>query len=83
MSVLVDKVEIYSKANCQYCNTAKTVVTRREWPMEEKSIDDEANLTELTTKLGHAPKSVPQIFINGEHIGGYQKLVEWIGKHAD
>jgi len=83
MSVIVEKVEIYSKANCQYCTTAKTVVTRREWPMEEKSIDEQANLEELTTKLGHAPKSVPQIFINGHHIGGYQKLVEWIGKNID
>ena len=44
MSVIVEKVEIYSKANCQYCTTAKTVVTRREWPMEEKSIDEQANL---------------------------------------
>ncbi len=81
--VIVDKVEIYTKAGCQYCDTAKKVVNRREWPLEVKSIDEEAHMTEITERLGHTPRSVPQIFINGEHIGGYQKMVEWIGKNVD
>jgi glutaredoxin len=81
--VIVDKVEIYTKANCQFCDSAKKVASRREWPLEIKSIDEQANLDELTTKLGHTPRSVPQIFINGEHIGGYQKMVEWISVNAD
>ena len=81
--VIVDKVEIYTQAGCQYCETAKKVVTRREWPLDVKSIDEETNMTELKDRLGHAPRSVPQIFINGEHIGGYQKMVEWISKNVD
>lgn len=81
--VIVDKVEIYTKADCQFCDTAKKVVTRREWPLDVKSIEEEANMTEIIARLGHAPRSVPQIFINGEHIGGYQKMVEWISKNID
>jgi len=81
--VIVEKVEIYSKASCQFCDSAKKVASRREWPVEVKSIDEAQYMTELTEKLGHTPRSVPQIFINGEHIGGYQKMVEWISVNAD
>ena len=64
------KVEIYTKADCQFCDTAKKVVTRREWPLDVKSIEEEANMAEIIARLGHAPRSVPQIFINGEFVGG-------------
>lgn len=78
----VDKVEIYSTAVCNYCNMAKRVFKQKEWQYEEKFLDKEPALREeLQQRLGESPRTVPQIFINNEYVGGYDKLVEWIDTH--
>jgi glutaredoxin 3 len=58
---------------------AKRVFKQKEWQYEEKLLDKEPILREeLQQRLGESPRTVPQIFINNEYIGGYDKLVEWI-----
>jgi glutaredoxin 3 len=58
---------------------AKRVFKQKEWQYEEKLLDREPTLREeLQQRLGESPRTVPQIFINNEYIGGYDKLVEWI-----
>jgi len=77
------KVEIYTKDNCPYCVQAKALFNREGWEYTEHFIDDNTRtqlLEELTTRIGVTPRTVPQIFIDDQSIGGYTDLVAWLKK---
>ena len=67
------KVEIYTTGSCGYCVAAKMLLKSRGFDYEEIRVDtDPARLKEM---LGRAQKrTVPQIFIDDRHIGGYEEL---------
>lgn len=67
------KVTVYTKANCPYCKMAKDLLTSRKIDFEEIRIDlDENKFQEM---LKRSPqRTVPQIFINDQSIGGYDDL---------
>lgn len=67
------KIEIYSKHWCPYCNEAKALLrTRRLEYIEIDITDDEAGEREMTERSKR--QTVPQIFIDGQSIGGYDDL---------
>lgn len=67
------KVVVYTKAACPYCNLAKELLTARKIPFEEIRIDlDTAKLEDMIKRSGR--RTVPQIFINDQPIGGYDDL---------
>lgn len=68
-------VIIYSKDYCPYCVKAKNLLKRKgQESFEEIDIThDEALQKEMIDKSG-GRRSVPQIFINGTHIGGCDDL---------
>jgi glutaredoxin 1 len=76
------KVKIFGKPNCVFCNRAKHLVTTKPGiqstyiDMEVEGIDKEM-LTEL---CGKPVSTIPQIFVDGVHIGGYTELVPIIQK---
>jgi glutaredoxin 3 len=69
------RIEIYSTAICPYCVAAKNFVKNRGFDFEEVRIDrDPAKLGEMLERSG-GRRTVPQIFVNGAHVGGYDDLV--------
>lgn len=75
------KIEIYTKDACPYCVQAKKLFESKGWEYTEHYINIDTRETlieELTNRLGVPPRTVPQIFINDEAIGGYNELVVWI-----
>lgn len=65
---------IYSKDYCPYCVKAKNLLTRKGQSFRELDItNDEAGQKEMIEKSG-GRKTVPQIFINGTHVGGCDDL---------
>ncbi len=68
------KVEVYSTQTCPYCVRAKSLLDAKDVDFEEIDVtgDDEARM-ELVAKAG-GRRTVPQIFINGQSIGGYDDL---------
>jgi len=64
---------VWSKPNCPQCEQAKTLLKMKHVPFEERKIGDGWTVDQLKQLVPDA-KSVPQIFINNEHIGGYQQL---------
>ena len=69
------KVEIYSSANCAFCVAAKNLLKQRGFDYQEFRIDtDPAKLGEMITRAQR--RTVPQVFINGQHVGGFEDLAE-------
>jgi glutaredoxin 3 len=67
--------EIYTTAVCGYCVAAKNFLKSRGCDYSEVRIDREAGkLAEMLERSG-GRRTVPQIFINGAHVGGYDDLV--------
>lgn len=78
------KVEIYTKDQCPYCVQAKNLFKSKGWEFTEHHINAttrETLLENLTTRLGTPPRTVPQIFIDDQAIGGYTDLVSWLKTH--
>lgn len=68
------KVTIYSTAQCPYCVMAKQLLDRKSVQYEEIRVDrDPAKRTEMMQKSQR--RTVPQIFINDQAIGGYTDLL--------
>lgn len=68
------KVEVYSTARCPYCVMAKQLLERKGVRYKEIRIDvDPAKRQEMMQKSRQ--RTVPQIFINDEPVGGYTDIL--------
>jgi len=72
------KVEIYTKDFCIWCDRAKDLLNSHSIDFNEIDISDDDTRTKFYENIGNNVKTVPQIFIDGERIGGYQDLREWL-----
>ncbi|MGE0256834.1 MAG: glutaredoxin 3 [Alphaproteobacteria bacterium] len=68
------KVEIYTGMFCGYCAAAKRLLTQKGVDFQEIEVDAEAGRREEMVKRAGGKRTVPQIFIDGEHIGGCDDL---------
>jgi glutaredoxin 3 len=69
------KIEIYTTTYCGYCVQAKSFLKSKGLPFTEIDVTgDDAARHALVEKSG-GRRTVPQIFINDEAIGGYTDLV--------
>lgn len=73
-----DEVAIITKPDCPYCKKAKALLVEKGLQYEELELGKEVSLTAL--KAITKATAVPQVFINGEHIGGSDKLEEHFSK---
>lgn len=71
---VVPKIEIYSTAVCPYCVSAKNLLKSKGLEWTEVRVDlDPAQRDLMLTRSG-GRRTVPQIFINGHHVGGFDDL---------
>ena len=73
---------VYSKPDCPFCQLAKEEMRLRGIPY------DEVNLTEVGKTAAEVTgrkdvKTVPQIYIGGEYIGGYEALMTYLDKEVE
>ena len=73
------KVEIYSKSNCSYCVMAMNFFDSKNIEYQVYSADDPKIFSEMMERNPQA-RTVPQIFIDDQLIGGYTDLIE---KYSD
>lgn len=75
------KIEIYGTEFCISCKYAKQYCNKNNYSYEFKDISNCEGtnyLEELKERLGKAPKTIPQIFVEGKHIGGYDQFVAFL-----
>lgn len=69
------KVVLYTTARCPYCVRAKMLLDRKGVAYEELRIDLNQDLVEEMTDRSRR-FTVPQIFIDDFHVGGYDDLAQ-------
>lgn len=67
------KVIVYSKEQCPYCVMAKKLLASKNVEFTEIRVDLDAQKLEEMMRLSNQ-RTVPQIFINDQSIGGYDDL---------
>ena len=72
----MSKIEIYTWQYCPFCIKAKTLLNKKNIQFTDYKIDgDEAAREEMSLRAS-GRRSLPQIFINDEGIGGCDDLYE-------
>ena len=69
---------VWSQANCLACNQAKTLLDIKGISYEVKMLGVDATKQELLEAVPDA-RSVPQIFLDGEYVGGLDALRKIVG----
>ena len=70
------KIEIYTKAFCGFCSRAKALLDRKGAGFQEIDVTMDRAGFEAMVDRAHGRRTVPQIFIDGKHIGGSDDLAE-------
>ncbi len=68
-------VQIYTKNYCPYCLRAKQLLTRKGIEFDEVDVTDDLDAQEEMISRSRR-RTVPQIFVDGIHIGGSDDLVD-------
>ncbi|MES2203598.1 MAG: glutaredoxin 3 [Pseudomonadota bacterium] len=77
------EVIIYTKSSgCPYCVTAKKLIEREGLAYQEIKIDENLEKRDEMIERSGGRRTVPQIFINGEHRGGSDDLHAYYEKHG-
>ena len=63
-------VEIYTWSSCPFCIRAKALLNKKEVEFTEYCIDGDEQARAKMSDRANGRTSVPQIFINDQHIGG-------------
>ncbi len=67
-------ITVYTGPMCSYCDAAKRLLNKKNIPFKEINIALEEGKMEEMLKKSNGMKTIPQIFIEDHHIGGYDEL---------
>jgi thioredoxin reductase (NADPH) len=71
------KIVIYSKNNCHFCTKAKELLTKLGLEYTEKKMEDFSSVDAMLKDIGKKVKSMPQVKIDEQLVGGYNQLLEY------
>ena len=67
-------VTVYMGPMCAFCDAAKRVLTKKNIPYKEINIALDEDKREEMIKKSNGKRTIPQIFIEDYHVGGYVEL---------
>ena len=67
------KAIVWSKPTCPYCVMARNLLESKGYDVDYRAVGYGWNTEQLLEAVPNA-KTVPQIFLDGEHVGGYDNL---------
>ncbi len=67
-------ITMYSGPMCAFCEAAKRLLVRNNLEFKEIDISSKEGLRDEMIQKANGKRTIPQIFFNNEHIGGYQEL---------
>ncbi len=69
-------ITVYSGPMCNFCDAAKRLLARNNLQFTEIDISSKEGLREEMTKKANGKRTIPQIFFDDHHVGGYMELRE-------
>jgi glutaredoxin 3 len=69
-------VQIYTTPICPYCHAAKRLLQRKGVSFSEIDVSRDPTLREAMTQRSHGRRTVPQIFVGDQHVGGCDDLYD-------
>jgi len=72
----MSRVTVYSTAHCAFCTRAKEMLDRWGIPFDEIRIDLDQAARKEFARVTNGARTVPQIVIDGQAIGGFSELTE-------
>ena len=70
------KITVYSGPLCAFCDAAKRLLVRNNLDYKEIDISTDPSLMDEMIKKANGKRTIPQIFFEDHHVGGYQELRE-------
>ena len=70
------RVEVYTKFGCPYCARAKALLGQKGVEYEEYEINSIPGKRDEMLERSNGRHTVPQIFIDGHHVGGSDDLID-------
>jgi|TARA_B100001250_G_C19475936_1_gene646596 glutaredoxin 3 len=67
-------ITMYTGPLCNFCEAAKRLFVRNNLKFEEIDISTKDGLRDEMIKKANGKRTIPQIFFDEDHIGGYQEL---------
>ena len=68
------KIDIFTSPLCGFCTVAKNLLIKKGVDFDEYDVVKEPSLKPVMIERANGSKTVPQIFINQQHIGGWEQL---------
>ena len=68
------KITIYTGPVCNYCDAAKWLLKRNNASYSEINIAEVDGALDEMLKKANGKKTIPQIFFDDQHIGGYEEI---------
>jgi len=75
-----DQVAIFTREGCSFCAKAKTLLADLGYDYAEVALPHTTRSRIVGAVTGE--QTVPQVFVNGERIGGFEALERWVRKAA-
>ena len=72
----MSRVKIYTKSKCPFSEQTRTFLDDKGIPFDEVDITDDSERKAEMMEAAGGDDTTPQVFIDGEHIGGFEQLVE-------
>ena len=69
-------ITVYSGPMCNFCDASKRLLSRNNLNYNEIDISTKDGLRDEMTKRANGRRTIPQIFFDDYHVGGYQELRE-------
>ena len=70
------KITMYTGPLCNYCEAAKRLLARNNAPYNEIDISKVDGAMDEMIKKANGKRTIPQIFFDDHHVGGYMELRE-------
>ena len=69
-------IKMYTGPMCNFCDAAKRLLSRNNLKYEEIDISTKDGLRDEMIKKANGKRTIPQIFFDNHHVGGYVELRE-------
>ena len=72
--IIMKNILMYTGPRCNFCDAAKRLLSRNNLSYKEIDISSKDGLREEMINKSNGRRTIPQIFFDNDHIGGYQEL---------